>query len=989
MSAIWGAVTLNNTPVSDSIKKLMAECFHSCAIDRYEELSDSFVYMGCGIQYFTKEALYETLPCRDSKGCFTADVVLDNRETLGSQLGIAREQLSLIPDGQLLFQMYHSRNVSCLNDLLGTYSFVYYDKCLEETHLVIDAVGDRCLYYCIFQDTLYFSSLLEPLVKLSGAKLNDRWITDFLAMDHLFTISETEETPFQDIFRVAPAQCIRVSGKGLHKVQYWNPPATRKELCLSNDSQYMQAFLDVFSQAVLSALRSAGPVSILLSGGLDSTAVACLASSYLKEKEETLYSYTSVPLEDYPASSTEVTEDESLLVRETAAFLGNVECSFISLPNVNAWNGRRDELATMEIPYKSSLNMLWIPECMRSAYKNGSRLMLTGSYGNTTISYSGMQPYMSSLLTSGRFIALWKEMRAYHTTYGFSRKAALGKLLREIRTVRRKQRNRDSLYGRSFVLPSVANRTQARERLGRLYHSLALTSTNLNQARHWMFHPLSLRQIGEAATKHSLATGVLLRDPTKDKRVIEFCMSLPASQFCKNGQERRLITEYMRSLIPPHILAQSQKRGRQSADYAYRLSKDWEHIRSQWLDEYKNYLDSAYVDCAMARKELLERPLINQYSVFDLTRHIYTLFVLEYEAYIQKTKQPSGSVQDHKQDNPLISVIVPIFNGEDYLESCIRSILNQTYPFLQIILVDDGSTDSSAEICDSYQQADSRVCVLHTKNAGVSSARNAGLELAKGEFIGFVDSDDWIESSMYETLLGLIKKFQADVACCSYKKIGADGSILDFGDNEICVFHGADMLETYVTGRNGRILSPAVWNRLFRRQLLEGIRFPPMEKFEDQVFTVQTLMKAEKGVFINTSLYNYRQRPGSLTNTNYGYRDIVNFTEAQKFLLSSLKSRPDISSQVLDYGAHICHCILLDTYIKKCGGRSNRASRRLIKKSIYQNRRAAIRGTLDKKNIRRFHKLLLILSGYSVPAYCSINALLEKASRIKHRRRTG
>lgn len=988
MSAIWGAVSLDGTFISDSVKELMCKCFHSCVLDRCGELSDKEVYMGCGIQYFTKESVHETLPCGDEHCFFTADVVLDNRESLGCQLGISDNQLSLVPDGQLLLKMFDTHRDSCLNELLGAYSFVYYDKQTRDIYLVIDAVGDRCLYYCILQNTLYFSSLLEPLVKLTEAELNDRWITDFLAMDHLFMISEAEETPFQNIFRVAPAHCVRISEKNVHKFQYWNPAENRKELHLKNDSQYMQAFLDVFGQAVHSALRSAGPVSILLSGGMDSTAVACLASSCLKEKGETLYSYTSVPLSDYPVSDMENIDDESDNVKKTAAFLGNIQCTFISLPGINAWNGRKGELAVMEMPYKSALNMLWIPECMRSAYSQGSRLMLTGSYGNTTISYSGMQPYMSSLLTSGRLIRLLREMRAYHIAYGFSRKTALKKLLQGLKNARRPQMDRSSLYGRSFVRSHMTSRTHAGERLGKLYHSLSHTSVNIEDARHWMFHPLSLRQIGEVATKHSLATGVLLRDPTKDKRVIEFCMSLPASQFCKNGQERRLVSEYMRHLMPPHILSQSQKKGRQSADFAFRLSKNWEEIRGQWLDTYKKCLDSAYVDCAMARKELLERPSPEQYSVFDLTRHIYTLFMLEYEAYVKKTRPSPNTLCSCLPDKPLISVIVPVYNAKDYLQQCIQSILGQTYPHLQIILVDDGSTDGSGEICDACEQADPRICVIHKENAGVSSARNAGMELARGELMGFVDSDDWLEPAMYETLLGLIKEFQADVACCSYKKVGADGVVLtDFSDGETCVFHGAEMLETYVTGRNNRILSPAVWNRLFTRELLEGIRFPPMKKFEDQLFTIQTLKRVKKGVFLNTSLYNYRQHPKSLTRTEYGYRDLVDFTDAQKFLFSTLQNHPDMDREIYDYAVHTCHCILLDTYIQKCGGPENRKSRKLIKRNIYRNRKAAIRGLRMNKNIRRRDKLFLAVSTYSISAYCRLNGALKKYNRLKRRYR--
>lgn len=137
--------------------------------------------------------------------------------------------------------------------------------------------------------------------------------------------------------------------------------------------------------------------------------------------------------------------------------------------------------------------------------------------------------------------------------------------------------------------------------------------------------------MGDAATKRSLTTGVLQRDPTKDKRIIEFCISLKPTQFYKNGIDRRLVCEYLKELIPPHIIENTRfKRGRQSADIAYRFSLDWNDIRNQWMNLYKENFNNPYVDCKKAYYDLKEKPDISSYNRFELTRHTYTAMVVEF-----------------------------------------------------------------------------------------------------------------------------------------------------------------------------------------------------------------------------------------------------------------------------------------------------------------------------------------------------------------------
>ena len=220
--------------------------------------------------------------------------------------------------------------------------------------------------------------------------------------------------------------------------------------------------------------------------------------------------------------------------------------------------------------------------------------------------------------------------------------------------------------------------------------------------------------------------------------------------------------------------------------------------------------------------------------------------------------------------NELISVIVPIYNVSQYLKQCVDSILNQSYKNLEVILVDDGSTDNSGVICDQYAQMDNRVVVIHKENGGLSDARNAGLEVAKGEYIGFVDSDDFVDLSMYETLVEILEKNQADIAIANWQ---------DFFDNKknevhenrtgnILIFENIEVLRFLIYGKDKYRISFSVWDRLYRRNIIKGLYFPKGKCYEDVVWSAKVFYVAKRGVYIDKDLYYYRRRDDSIVGTD-------------------------------------------------------------------------------------------------------------------------
>lgn len=216
----------------------------------------------------------------------------------------------------------------------------------------------------------------------------------------------------------------------------------------------------------------------------------------------------------------------------------------------------------------------------------------------------------------------------------------------------------------------------------------------------------------------------------------------------------------------------------------------------------------------------------------------------------------------------MISIIVPIYKVEDYLHRCVDSLLGQTCRDFELILVDDGSPDRCGEICDEYAARDPRTLVIHKKNGGLSDARNAGLEIARGEYIAFVDSDDWVSPRYLELLLKALESTGSDICECSVLRTGGE-SYPTAEETEPEVFETVPAMEQLIC--DGKF-HQHVWNKLYRREVIGEIRFPRGKTNEDEFWTYQVFGRANRVTRIDTVLYNYFQRPGSIMGTGYSLK---------------------------------------------------------------------------------------------------------------------
>lgn len=211
----------------------------------------------------------------------------------------------------------------------------------------------------------------------------------------------------------------------------------------------------------------------------------------------------------------------------------------------------------------------------------------------------------------------------------------------------------------------------------------------------------------------------------------------------------------------------------------------------------------------------------------------------------------------------LISIIIPVYKVEEYLGRCMDSVLAQSYSALEIILVDDGSPDRCPQLCDDWATKDSRIKVVHKKNGGLSDARNAGMDVAMGRYIAFLDSDDWIHKDYIQRLYDAMVSEQADIAACNivpvFSEEEAAGIPIDTTELRVC--SAEEAIGDILSGKGFRAVA---WNKLYKREMLENERYPVGKHHEDEFFTYRILGKAEKLVYVDTPLYYYFQRPGSL-----------------------------------------------------------------------------------------------------------------------------
>ena len=218
---------------------------------------------------------------------------------------------------------------------------------------------------------------------------------------------------------------------------------------------------------------------------------------------------------------------------------------------------------------------------------------------------------------------------------------------------------------------------------------------------------------------------------------------------------------------------------------------------------------------------------------------------------------------------PLVSVILPVYNVENYLSKCVDTVIGQTYKNIEIILVDDGSTDKSGEICDEYAAKDSRVKVIHQKNGGVSSARNTGIDASRGDYIGFIDSDDAIDPDMYSILLNEALSHDSDISCCLMDTVSIDGNVSSVIRESSAFLSKERIIANFFDDGFIKSIAYSPCNKVYKKSLFDNLRFKPYKYAEDILFIFEAVSLTTGMQFVDFVGYHYLHRENSIMTSSF------------------------------------------------------------------------------------------------------------------------
>lgn len=303
----------------------------------------------------------------------------------------------------------------------------------------------------------------------------------------------------------------------------------------------------------------------------------------------------------------------------------------------------------------------------------------------------------------------------------------------------------------------------------------------------------------------------------------------------------------------------------------------------------------------------------------------------------------------------VVSIIIPVYNVKKYLEKCITSVQQQSYSKLQIILVDDGSTDGSSVICDYYAKKDNRIKVIHKTNGGLSSARNVGLEHATGDFLAFVDSDDYIESDMIERLLEQAIENNVDIVQCGINYVCEKGNILSKKNCEEYKYEtNSEILEAFFEEK----ISVMVWNKIYRTEYIKDIRMIEGKNNEDNMYTIDVLIRTNKVICIPEAFYNYTQRANSITKTSFTDKKLDSIYAGQYVINVCEKYKPEY---VIHAKINLC---LIDYYLYFDLLHSKVTNNKKYKEIIILNFKEnynCVKETMEFRKLKKKNKIKLIL----------------------------
>lgn len=643
MSGLIGGLICKDK-YSENIENIMEKSLEKYKIDKMNSIKDENYFMLCGLQFITEENEIEKIPFKDItlKLIINGDIILDNREELFKIFNIEKKEEKYITDSYLVLEAYKKWGYDCIHHLLGDFSFIIYDEKKKEIFCARDHMGCRPFYYVNKTDLFAFASITDALVPLTSNKLNERWITDFLSILGALNNSEPVETIYEDILQLPPAHIMIVRANEVIKKKYWDPVNEVKPLKLNSHKEYIDRFLEIFEEAVKCKLRTSYDVGILVSGGLDSGSVAALAVKELKKTNKILKGFSFVPLKEFSQKSkTYRMVDESNYVNKLKNKCGNMEIEFCRNEGINSMTNMDETIEAYEQPIKTIQNSYWIDEITKKCAENNIKILLGGQFGNATISYGDFTIHMNELLNNFKILELINEINCTSQMYKIPKKYLCKIILKNkipncIKSfLRRNENTVDNRFIYNPINPKMIDKWNVAERFNKKGYNVNISKFhNLKESRKMILDETGLSHISIMLSKYPMKYGVMRRDPTKDKRIVEFCMSIPSSEYVHKGEERYLIRSAMKGILPEEIRTNWKHRGLQSADWIDRLKPDWHVLHNQMEHSLEDSDMKKYMDISKLKRYLRQNKEITDHTN---SNEIYCLLIslVMYKFFIQ------------------------------------------------------------------------------------------------------------------------------------------------------------------------------------------------------------------------------------------------------------------------------------------------------------------------------------------------------------------
>lgn len=623
MSAIMGIYYLNGRFVDRADLGRMVDTLAHRGLDGSGIWSEGSVGLGHQMLWTTPESLLEKLPRVDPSGdlAITADARIDNRDELITALGLNDRPREKITDSQIILAAYVRWGDRCLEHLLGDFAFAIWDQRQQRLFCARDHMGVKPLYYYHSAGVFAFASEMKAILCLPEVP---RRLNEMRVAEHLIgSIEDKTNTFYQDILRLRAAHSLSISREEKQLRSYWSVNL-KHELRLRSSQEYVEAFGEIFTEAVRCRLRSPFPVGTMLSGGLDSSSIACVARNLLAEAGDRRLSTFSAVFPSLAEVDPRIDERPYI---EAVVAMGGVDAHYVHADRISPLAER--ERVSWHLDgacLAPNLYMDWA--IFQAAHENGVRILFSGVDGDTTVSYG--HEYLSVLARTGRWQKLMAEARGLSQEFygcAISPRRLVWEYGVKPLVPQPILQLSDQLRGRTHPLwpqSRLINPAFA-QRIGVSEHTEALMASGINLARtargeHWYaltsgLMQYSLQTLGELAAPFSLE----LHYPFCDRRLVEFCLALPPAEKLHQGWTRSILRRAMAGILPPEVQWRKGK-GNLSANFLQKLKDEEQETLEQVILKNSQLIED-YVDVPALRaayQRYVSHPLNREDDAFNV-----------------------------------------------------------------------------------------------------------------------------------------------------------------------------------------------------------------------------------------------------------------------------------------------------------------------------------------------------------------------------------